>query len=75
LPHALVEIQNPPGLLGKHRVPWEYPAAMAPWAYGVLMEPSPDGNVADRCLQAAVANVARQFGDAPTRQGDTGAGR
>lgn len=69
LPCALVKIQDPPGLLGEQRVSGEYPAAMLPGAYGVFMEPSPDGDVADRGLQSAVANMTREFGNAPARDG------
>ena len=71
LPRAFVEIQDPPGLLGEQRIPGEYPAAMLPRTYGVFMEPSPDGDVADRGLQSAVADMACEFGDAPAREGHT----
>jgi len=68
LPLALVEIQNASGFGGKIRVARKNPTAMLPGANGVLMEPAPEGRVAERSDQARLADMLSQFAEAPTGQ-------
>jgi hypothetical protein len=65
LPDALIEIQEPAGLLFEVWVSRKNPATVLPRADGVLMEPAPDGGIADGG-QTRVAYMRSKFGDTPT---------
>ena len=70
LPRAVVEVQDPAGLVGEVGVAGEDPAAVLPRADGVLVEPAPDAGVAHGGGDAAGgAGFAREVPDAPAGQG------
>ncbi len=69
LPDALVEVQDPPGFVLEVRVSGKDPAAMLPRTDGILVEPSPDGGVADGRGQAGGTDVGAEFSHTPARKG------
>ena len=59
LPDALIEIEEPARLLREVWVSRKDPATVLPRADGVLMEPAPDGGVADGGRQTRVESMFR----------------
>lgn len=69
LPEALVEVQDSPGFLLEIGISGKNPAAVLPGTDGVLVEPSPNGGVADGRGQAGGTHVRAEFRDTPARKG------
>lgn len=69
LPEALVEIQEPTRLRLEVWVSRKDPAAVLPRTDGVLVEPAPDGGVAEGCRQTRVPHMRSEFGYTPTGKG------
>src|SRR5215468_576108 len=74
-PDSLVEIEQPARLLFEVRVSRKDPAAMLPGTDGVLMEPAPDGGVAEGCCQTTVPHMSAEFRHTPTGKGRPGQAR
>ena len=69
LPGAVIEVEETTSLEGEVGVAGGDPAAVLPRADGVLVEPAPDGGVADRGGDAVGAGRAAEVADAPAGQG------
>ncbi len=65
LPLSGVEIQYTASLGGEVRVAREYPTAVVPRPYGVLMQPAPQRAATDRGNQTALLDVLNQITGAP----------
>jgi len=68
IPEAMIQVQDAARLGCKLRVSRKDPRAVPPRADGVLVQPAPDGAVADGGHQAAILGIATQIRHAPTRQ-------
>src|SRR5712691_137415 len=68
LPDAMVEVEDPPGLVLEVGVAGEDPAPMLPGPDGVFVEPPPDGRVAESGHEAGAAYVRAKFGQTPPRE-------
>ena len=75
VPVPFVEIQDPPRLDPEVRVAREDPTAMLPRTDGVLVQPAPNGLVADAGDDTGAANFARHIRDAHARQRKSQIGR
>jgi len=69
IPKAMIQIQDAASLGGKQRVSRENPAAVSPRTDSVLVQPAPDGALADGGYQAAPLGITAQVRYAPARQG------
>jgi hypothetical protein len=68
IPHPLIEVQNPAGLLLKLRVPGKDPAPVVSRLDGILSQPSPDGRPAHVSHNAPLNSFPRNLAGAPSRQ-------
>lgn len=68
LPMAVIEVENTAGFLSEVGVAGEYPATMLPGTDGILIEPPPDGGIADGCHETGSADMGAEFSDTPSRQ-------
>lgn len=69
IPEAMIQIQDAAGLGRKQRVSRKNPAAESPRTDRVLVEPAPDGALADGSHQPAPLGITAQIRYAPPRQG------
>jgi hypothetical protein len=69
LPDPLVEIEDTARLIGEVGIPWEDPAAMVPWANGVLGEPAPDGCLPNGGHEPAADHFTLDLGHAEAGKG------
>lgn len=75
VPLAGIEVENPSGLGGEIRIAREDPTAVIPRANGVLVQPAPDGASGDGGDNAGLANMPRDIGRTPVREGKAKGGR
>lgn len=68
VPHSLIKVQNPAGLLLKLRVPGKDPTPVLPRLNGILSQPSPDGGTAHVGNNASLYSFPGNFPGAPSRQ-------
>ena len=68
LPASLVEVEDAARLDGKLRVSRKDPAAVPPGSDRILVQPAPDGAVADGGDQPRPPHLLRHLGYAPARQ-------
>ena len=64
LPTATMEIENGARFGGELRVAWKHPALVSPWLDGIVVEPTPDGGVADVGDDPTVNDLASEIGAA-----------
>lgn len=69
IPNAMIQVQDTAGLGCKQRVSRKNPAAVSPRTDSVLVEPAPDGALADGGYQPAALGITAQIRYAPPRQG------
>ena len=75
IPAALVEVQNAASFKRKVRVAREDPSSMLPRTDCVLVQPSPNGAIADGGHNSRLADFGFQLTHAPTRQRNITGGR
>jgi len=68
IPNVMIQVQDAARLGCKQRVSRKDPRAVPPRADSVLVQPAPDGAVADGGHQAATLGITAQIRYAPTRQ-------
>ena len=69
IPEAMIQVQDTAGLGCKQGVTRKDPAAVSPRTDSVLVQPAPDGALADGGYQAAPLGITAQVRYAPARQG------
>jgi len=70
LPEPLIKVQETTGFGGKVRIARKNPAAVLPRPDGVLVQPAPDGRIADAGHQSGLNGLAGDLGHTPARQWD-----
>jgi hypothetical protein len=63
------KVQETAGFSGEVRIARKNPAAVLPRPDGVLVQPAPDGRIADAGYQSGGNSMAGDLGHAPARQG------
>ena len=68
IPHSLVKIQNPAGLVLKLGITGKDPTSILPWLDSIPAEPSPDCGAAHVSYDASLDSLLCDFAGAPPRQ-------
>jgi hypothetical protein len=69
IPDSFIEVQDSSGFAIKLGITGENPRPISPRANRILMEPAPDGAIADCGNETGLPDLPTQIGDTPARQG------